>query len=235
MIQRLNLAAIAALALATLPALGGTIYSTTGLGTEFYGFGTSIANGHRGQEYGDEIRLPSEGYRFTGLTFDYYSASLGGSANLKIYANDGPLVNGSAVPGTLLLSVPNIGLSAGLNTATFDYTPFIASKGNIILPKAFTVAVSFSGASTASDKGLLVGGAVNTVGRPNTNVGGSANDFWQRTGTGASDWALRQLSTGTEANFKIGVSANIPEPTTVALGVVGAAFLGAAALRRNRA
>lgn len=234
MIQLSKLAGVAAIAIATLPALGGTIYSTTGLGTEFYGSGTSIANGHRGLEYGDEIRLPSEGYSFTGLSFDYYSASLGGSAKLTLYANDGALINGSAAPGTKLLEVPNIGLSAGLNTATFDYTPFVSQFGEIKLPKAFTVAVSFSGASTTSDKGLLVGGAVDTSGRPNTNVGGSANDFWQRTGSGSGDWALRQLSSGTEANFKIAVTANIPEPTTVALGVVGAAFVGAAALRRNR-
>lgn len=70
MIQLSKLAGVAAIAIATLPALGGTIYSTTGLGTEFYGSGTSIANGHRGLEYGDEIRLPSEGYSFTGLSFD---------------------------------------------------------------------------------------------------------------------------------------------------------------------
>ena len=108
MIQLSKLAGVAAIAIATLPALGGTIYSTTGLGTEFYGVGTSIANGHRGLEYGDEIRLPSEGYSFTGLSFDYYSASLGGSAKLTLYANDGPVINGSAAPGTKLLEVPNI-------------------------------------------------------------------------------------------------------------------------------
>jgi hypothetical protein len=65
-------------------------------------------------------------------------------------------------------------------------------------------------------------------------VGVSGDDFWQKTGPGANDWALRQLSGGQADNFKITVSANIPEPTTVALGVVGAAFLGASALRRNR-
>jgi hypothetical protein len=67
------------------------------------------------------------------------------------------------------------------------------------------------------------------------NVGQSGSDFWQKTGPGGSDWALRQLNTAQgEANFKMSVTANVPEPTTVALGVVGAAFLGASALRRNR-
>jgi len=42
------------------------------------------------------------------------------------------------------------------------------------------------------------------------------------------------LSTAQEANFKMTLTATVPEPTTVALGVVGAAFLGASALRRNR-
>jgi hypothetical protein len=234
MIQRSILAAAAALALATSSAFAGTIFSTTGTGSEFYGVGTSLSNGHRGFEYGDEIALPSEGYSFTGLTFDYYSASIGGQMNLKIYANDGVTIGGGKAPGTLLLSVPSIGISSGRNTATFDYTPFVSQFGELKLPRNFTVAVSFSGATGTADKGLVVGGAESTAGRPHLNVGDSGNDFWQRTGTGSGDWALRQLTSGQDANFKITVSANVPEPTTVALGVVGAAFLGAAALRRNR-
>ena len=234
MIQRSIIAAAAALALATSSAFAGTIYSTTGTGTAFYGVGTAIANGHRGYEFGDQITLPSEGYSFTGLTFDYYSASLGGSMNLNIYANDGALISGAASPGTKLLSVPNIGISSGVNTATFDYTPFVAQYGALKLPKNFTVSVSFSGATAAADKGLVLAGAESTVGRPHLNVGQSGNDFWQKTGPGSGDWALRALSTAQDANFKMSVTANVPEPTTVALGVVGAAFLGASALRRNR-
>ena len=228
-------AAAAVLALATSSAFAGTIYSTTGTSTDYYGVGTSIANGHRGFEYGDEIILPSAGYSFTGLSFNYYSASLGGSMNLNIYANDGPLVNGFKSPGTKLLSVPGIGISSGVNKATFDYTPaLIAQNGELKLPQVFTVSVSFSGATTTANKGLIIGGAASTVGQPHLNVGASGDDFWQKTGPGANDWALRQLSSTQADNFKITVSANIPEPTTVALGVVGAAFLGASALRRNR-
>ncbi len=234
MIQRSILAAAAALALATSSAFAGTIYSTTGTTSEFYGVGTSLANGHRGFEYGDQITLPSEGYTFTGLTFDYYSASLGGSMNLNIYANDGVLISGVASPGTKLLSVPSIGISSGINTATFDYAPFVAQYGELKLPKNFTVTVSFSGATSAADKGLLIGGATSTSGQPHLNVGVSSDDFWQKTGPGGSDWALRKLDNAQADNFKLTVTANVPEPTTVALGVVGAAFLGAAALRRNR-
>jgi hypothetical protein len=234
MIQRSILAAAAALALATSSAFAGTIYSTTGTTSEFYGVGTSLANGHRGFEYGDQITLPSEGYTFTGLTFDYYSASLGGSMNLNIYANDGALISGVASPGTKLLSVPSIGISSGVNTAIFDYAPFVAQYGELKLPKDFTVTVSFSGATSAADKGLLIGGATSTAGQPHLNVGASSDDFWQKTGPGGSDWALRKLDNAQADNFKLTVTANVPEPTTVALGVVGAAFLGAAALRRNR-
>ena len=234
MIQRSILAAAAALALATSSAFAGTIYSTTGTTSEFYGVGTSLANGHRSFEYGDQITLPSEGYTFTGLTFDYYSASLGGSMNLNIYANDGGLISGVASPGTKLLSVPSIGISSGINTATFDYAPFVAQYGELKLPKNFTVTVSFSGATSAADKGLLIGGATSTSGQPHLNVGVSSDDFWQKTGPTGSDWALRKLNNAQADNFKLTVTANVPEPTTVALGVVGAAFLGAAALRRNR-
>jgi hypothetical protein len=94
--------------------------------------------------------------------------------------------------------------------------------------------VSFSGANAAADKGLLIGGVESTVGRPHLNVGQSSADFWQKTGPGSGDWALRALNSGQEPNFKFTVTAGVPEPTTVALGVVGAAFLGASALRRNR-
>jgi hypothetical protein len=234
MTQRSIFAAAAALALATSSAFAGTIYSTTGTGSQFYGVGTSIANGHRGLEFGDQITLPSEGYQFTGLTFGYYSASLGGSMNLNIYANDGALISGAASPGTKLLSVPNIGISSGVNEATFDYTPFVAQYGELKLPKNFTVTVSFSGATAAADKGLIIGGLESSVGRPHLNVGQSGADFWQKTGPGSGDWALRALNSAQEPNFKFAVTANVPEPTTVALGVVGAAFLGASALRRNR-
>ncbi len=234
MIQRSILAAAAALALATSSAFAGTIFSTTGTGTEFYGVGTSISNGHRGYEYGDQITLPSEGYSFTGLTFDYYSASLGGSMNLSIYANDGAVISGAASPGTKLLSIPNIGISSGVNTATFDYSQYVAQYGQLKLPKNFTVTVSFSGATSAADKGLIIGGAASTSGQPHLNVGTSSDDFWQKTGPGGSDWALRKLDNAQADNFKLTVTANVPEPTTVALGVVGAAFVGAAALRRNR-
>jgi hypothetical protein len=131
MTHRSIFAAAAALALATSSAFAGTIFSTTGTTSEFYGVGTSIANGHRGYEFGDQITLPSAGYSFTGLTFDYYSASLGGSMNLNIYANDGALVDGFKSPGTKLLSVPGIGISSGVNKATFDYTPaLIAQNGD---------------------------------------------------------------------------------------------------------
>jgi hypothetical protein len=234
MIQRSILAAAAALALATSSAFAGTIFSTTGSGAEFYGVGTSISNGHRGYEYGDQITLPSEGYSFTGMTFDYYSASLGGSMNLNIYANDGAVINGVTLPGTKLLSIPSIGISSGVNTASFDYSQYVAQFGELKLPKDFTVTVSFSGATSAADKGLLIGGAASTSGQPHLNVGVSGDDFWQKTGPGSSDWALRKLNTAEAANFKLTVTANVPEPTTVALGVVGAAFVGAAALRRNR-
>jgi hypothetical protein len=234
MIQKSILAAAAALALSTASVFAGTIYSTTGTGTDIYGVGTSIANGHQGLEFGDQITMPVAGYQLSGLSFDYYSASLGGTMNLNLYANDGALINGFKAPGSLLLSIPSIGISQGFNTAKFDYTPYIAQYGALSLPKDFTVTVSFSGASSGSDKGWVIGGAESVLGRPHENVGQSGGDFWQKTGAGGNDWALRALNGTQEANFKMSITATVPEPTTVALGVVGAAFVGAAALRRNR-
>ena len=104
--------------------------------------------------------------------------------NLNIYANDGAVISGVASPGTKLLSIPNIGISSGVNTATFDYAPYVAQYGALKLPKNFTVTVSFSGSTAAADKGLIFGGAESTSGRPQLNVVDSASDFWQKTGQG---------------------------------------------------
>ena len=226
MAPKLKFGSLAALVLGASSAFAGTIFSTTGDGTGYLGFGTSISTGHQGFEFGDEVVMPTAGYLFTGLSFTYNAPSAGGTATLNIYDNaGGALVNGVSHPNTLLLTSPGIPLQAGVNTATVSY-----GGGDFVLPERFTYTVSFSGNTTA---GLLIGGNTSTVGNPHENVGLAGADFWQRTGPGADDWALNQIS-GSYGNFKVTVTANVPEPTTVALGVLGAAVLVGSAFRRNR-
>jgi len=226
MASKLKYGFVAALALGASSAFAGTIFSTSGDGTGYLGYGTSVTDGHQGLEFGDEVVLPTAGYVFTGLTFDYIAVSGGGTATLNIYDNaGGTVIQGSARPNTLLATFFNIPINEGENTATISY-----SGGALILPERFTYTISFNGNSTA---GLAVGGSTSTVGSPHENVGSSGSDYWQRTGTGADDWALNGIS-GNYGNFKVTVTANVPEPTTVALGVVGAAVLVGASLRRRR-
>ena len=58
MTQTSILAAAAARALSPASVFAGTIYSTTGTGTDIYGVGSSPANGHQSREFGDQITLP---------------------------------------------------------------------------------------------------------------------------------------------------------------------------------
>lgn len=226
MASKLKFGFVAAMALGASSAFAGTVFSTTGDGTGYLGFGTSTANGHQGLEFGDEVVMPTAGYLYTGMTLDYFAAAAGGTINVNIYDNAGGTpVSGVSRPNTLLYSGINIPILEGNQRVTIGY-----GGGQVVLPERFTYTVSFNGNTGA---GLLVGGNTATAGRPHENVGNSAADYWQRTGTGADDWALNQI-TGNHGNFSVAITANVPEPTTVALGVLGAAVLVGASLRRRR-
>lgn len=226
MASKLKFGFVAAMALGASSAFAGTVFSTTGDGTGYLGYGTSTANGHQGLEFGDEVSMPTAGYLYTGMTLDYFAASAGGTIDVNIYDNAGGTpVSGVARPNTLLYSGINIPILEGNQRVTIGY-----AGGQVVLPERFTYTVSFNGNTGA---GLLIGGSTATAGRPHENVGNSAADYWQRTGTGADDWALNQV-TGNYGNFSVVITANVPEPTTVALGVLGAAVLVGASLRRRR-
>jgi hypothetical protein len=63
-------------------------------------------------------------------------------------------------------------------------------------------------------------------------VGSSANDFWEKTGPGANDWALKTFNAGSpSANFVATITA-VPEPGTVAMMIAGAGMV-LVALRRK--
>jgi hypothetical protein len=102
-------------------------------------------------------------------------------ADLRIYANNGPLVSGYAAPGTVMFdSGPfNIGLggySSG-ETAIFNQA---ALNGGVLVPQDFTWTVTFSGLTSGETAGLALYSPA-TIG---TNFG----DAWVK--TNGSSWRL---------------------------------------------
>ena len=131
-----QLAVLAALSLGASSVRAAVVYdlSSGPSGSYYQGF----------SEYGDELTLGGTDRVIQSFSFDYF-ANYAQAAGLtfKIYANDGPLVNGSRAPGTVLdarvLDVSNAG--SGRQNVTITY-PFDAAN---ILPNTITYTVSFSG------------------------------------------------------------------------------------------
>jgi hypothetical protein len=210
------------LAVASVTALGQStlFYQTVTPGSDFVGLAT-----HGNREIGDEISLAGAGSTFTGATFQYNAAAgiSGASAIFQLRAMDGPAVGANAnSPGTLLFQTGAIPINAGVNTVGISYD---GAEGPVVLPQRFSLTVSFSGVTAGADAGLMVGGSYDT-----SLLGASGNDIWVNTGTG---WALEQIS-GNRANFRVSVTGAVPEPSTIALGVLGAGALGFMVFRRAR-
>ena len=180
-------------------------------------------------EFGDQLVLAGADRVIESFSFDYFANfAQAGGLTFRIYANDGPIVSGSRAPGTILdarvLDISNIG---GSQHVLINY-PFNAAN---VLPNSITYTATFSGIGNGSSNraGLITPG-----GFPST--GASFDDAWQRTGTGAGDWALIHVvdnnGLSVIANFKATVTA-VPEPGTVALFVLGGLGLVVAARRKN--
>jgi hypothetical protein len=181
--------------------------STTSLGV-FYG---------TTNEFGDQIKLAGNPLErnITTFKFEYYLAH-GASGDergiLRLYDNTGQ--QGS--PGTLLFQSDLFSLRPGYNTMVGDGLNIFAPSDNI------TWTVEFSGVTGNEIVGL-------TFYDPPT-VGSSFDDFWEKTG---DTWVLKRFSAdvdGTISNFGAQVTA-VPEPSTIALGLLGAAAL---LLRRRK-
>lgn len=210
---------LAVLALGLSSARAAVVYElSSGTGNDYYqGF----------KEFGDELKLAGSERIIQSFSFDYFANyAQAGGLTFRIYANDGALVGGSHTPKTVL-DVRTFDILSGGAHVEINF-PYDASN---VLPDSITYTVAFSG---------IGGGSPNRAGLilPNANptVGSSFDDIWQRTGTGASDWALIQVTDANGvpviANFRATVTA-VPEPGTVALMVLGGAGLLAASRRRS--
>jgi len=217
-----TVAAISALSVgSTALAQSQTVYnnSTTKTGQDYApGVGT---------EFGNEVSLAGgKTYQLTSFALEYNAPASAGTATINFYANNGAPFNGianSAMPGTALGSITATGLPAtGTGGETFTVTP----STTITLPSTFTWTVSFSGGSA-----LAVG--LDTYGPP--TVGQSFNDIWQKSG---STWNLISTVNGvTTATFGAQIGAIptvIPEPTTMAMGLMGVMALGGMMISKRK-
>lgn len=186
------------------------------------------------KEYGDEIALAGSDRYVTELRFQYngdFATTIPTpQATVRIYANDGP----SALPGQTTAPRPGTLLweSGPLSLATGDNSVSVAP--NILVPGIVTWSIEFSGLSGAEgDRAALTLANPPTVGGELLGgVIGSYNDYWVKTDPNNDDsWALRRID-GNPANFYAQVTA-IPEPSTIALAVLGLGGLWLVQRRRT--
>ncbi len=212
----LKIAAAAALTVAT-SAFASTVYDMVGNGGNF-----SYTSG---SEYGDQIQLAGTDRVITEFTFKYFANyDLPAGLTFRIYAQDGPLIQGQASPGTLIDTYVTDVLGNGA-TVHISY-PLNFGSPNVI-PSSLTYTVQFAGLTAGHAAGLIAPGGTPVI-------GSSFNDFWEKTGTGDNDWALKTFIGGVPtANFIATITA-VPEPGTVALMIVGAGLVLVGARRSSK-
>ena len=185
------------------------------------------------KQYGDEISLSGTDRYVTELRFQYqgdFELTIPTpTATVRIYANDGP----SALPGQSTAPRPGTLLweSGPLNLAPGDNVVSVAP--NVLVPNVVTWSIEFSGLSGApGDRAALTISSPPTVGgQLPGGVTGSFDDYWVKVDPSNSEsWAIKKIE-GQPSNFYAHVTA-IPEPSTVALAILG--FGGLAYFQRRR-
>jgi len=182
-------------------------------------------------EFGDEIVLSSSstGYRMLeSFKFDFYlsqNASGNELVRLRLYKNDGTPVQPGNIPS------PGTELTQGLNLTTaltpgnngygsVEFRFDLYGPTSITLPDRFTWTVSFSGIESGEQAGLVISSPA--------TVGTSFNDMWEKSG---GNWQIKNLE-GTPYSFSAQITA-VPEPTTVAYGILGGLGLIGYLMRRK--
>lgn len=179
-----------------------------------------------GSEYGDEVVLPTHvisgvQWVITGFSFEYAANyALAGGLTFRIYEQNGVPISGSASPGTEIYEKA-IDIVNGGAVVNIDFAYDAANT----IPNRLTYTVQFSGLLPGNTAGLIIPGGTPAI-------GSSANDFWEKTGSGANDWALKAFNPGSpSANFVATITA-VPEPSTVAMMVAGVGLVLVAIRRR---
>ena len=174
-------------------------------------------------EYGDEVVLAGWFRILTGFSFEYAANyELPAGLTFRIYSQNGPVIGGASSPGTRLFET-KIDVVNGGRVVNIGFVP----DRSEIVPDRLTYTVEFAGVTGGNSAGLLAPGGTPVI-------GSSANDFWEKTGPGANDWAVRVFTPGSgtpSANFIATITA-VPEPSTVALMVAGAGLVLVALSRK---
>jgi hypothetical protein len=145
----------------------------------------------------------------------------GETVDLRFYANTGPLVDGYASPAaTPFFDSTPISLSSLPGFAGFTTGGTLNDTGlSVTVPKDFTWTVTFGGLTGTETAGLALYG-------PAPSVGQNFGDAWIQTSGG---WTLETATGATPLEFGTALYATaVPEPNTIALGVMGACALFAA-------
>lgn len=174
-------------------------------------------------EFGDQVTLGGTERTISEVKINYYlnaSASGNETAQVRLYSNDGA----GGGPGTLLYDSGSFSITYSATTGGYsviDINELAVASGN-----SLTWTILFSGIDPSAGE---VGGVL-FVDPP--TVGSSYDDYWvKNNGT----WELNRFpdNGGKVANFGAQITA-VPEPGTIALGVLGGMiWLGMAARRRN--
>ena len=161
-------------------------------------------------EFGDQIILDGDSRIVTEFRLEYFSSDAAGDATVRFRSNSGP----SLEPADILFETDPIPLEANFNTLE------ITGIGVPISGDTFTFTIEFDVAGT-QNVGLIL--------RNPPSIGSSFDDVWVQADTG--DWATRNIPAAT-ANLAAQIGA-VPEPSTVALSIVGALALCGIARRRK--
>ena len=195
-------------------------------------------------EFGNQVFLAWGGY-ITNFSFEYYAGGVKGPGSsfaageqvgvtVRWYLNDGPAYHGYAAPGTLIYREfsfiqPTTRLTLDYSTTSGDFPPGGWPTG-VFAPSSpeLTWTVQFTGLSAGESAGVdLYSGAP---------AGAMYVNYWQNNGTASSpNWALLQDAAGRPITIgQEWMAGPTPEPSTLALWLVGGFGLLLAVRRRAR-
>jgi hypothetical protein len=167
-------------------------------------------------EFGDQVFLTGSDRRVSDFQFDYFvSANASGNetGELRFYQNNGG--TSGTTPGTLIYTSGEFSLDKGFQTV-------VAQALSVTVPNTFTWTVVFRGVESTENVGLRL------FNPPTT--GASLDDYWFKNAD--STWSTLLIDGGvTPANFAARITA-VPEPSTIALALLGA--IGLLGFKRSR-
>jgi len=216
----------------------GTVYDNTTIDT---GWLLMLTNN---QVVGGEIFPDNLGAypSLTDFSFEYYSPTYNWSgsvsADIKFYRNDGVTYSGYPTPGTLFYDTgwfdvlnPLAWTSGTSNRMTLAFgpsdlytigNPLVAMNPAVALPSDFTVVYQFDGLTNGNMLGL-------PVFEPPA-VGTNYGDYWVK--DTFNNWELVTNIAGPVA-FGQQFIGDVPEPSMLGLGALGAMLLGGLFKRRK--